>query len=53
VKRLANNDITKFSEIYSLRMGEVLVDLAYETQLNEMEENQRRAEEARNSARYR
>ena len=53
VKRLANNDITKFSEIYSLMMGEVLVDLAYETQLNEMEENQRRAEEARNSARYR
>ena len=53
VRRLANNDITKFDSIYELKMSAVLIDLAYQTQLAEIEENERRAQDAINSARYR
>lgn len=53
VRRLANNDITKFDNIYELKMSVVLIDLAYQIQLAEIEENERRAQEAASSARYR
>ena len=53
VRRLAREDITRFNEIYDLKVGNVLVELAYMAQVAEMEENQRRVEEARNAARYR
>ena len=53
VRRLANNDITKFDKIYELRMSDVLIDLAYQAQLAEVEENDRRAQEAAQAARYR
>ena len=53
VRRLSNNDITKFDKIYELRMSVVLIDLAYQAQLAEVEENDRRAQEAAQAARYR
>ena len=37
VRTLANEDITKFKEIYSLRMSEVLVEMAYRVQLSIIE----------------
>lgn len=53
VRKLANDDITRFDKIYELKMSDVLVDLAYQIQLAEVEENERRAQEALHAARYR
>lgn len=50
VRTLANEDITKFSQIYSLRMSEVLVELSYRAQLSIIENAKARQEEARAKA---
>ena len=50
VRTLANEDITKFSDIYSLRMSEVLVELSYRAQLSILETAKARQEEARAKA---
>lgn len=47
VRALANEDLQKFDFVYSMKMSDVLVELAYRTQLNQRIENERRAEEAR------
>lgn len=47
VRALANEDLQKFDFVYSMKMSDVLVELAYRVQLNQRIENQRRAEEAR------
>jgi hypothetical protein len=44
---LANEDLQKFDFVYSMKMSDVLIELAYRTQLNQRIENERRAEEAR------
>ena len=50
VRTLANEDITKFKEIYSLRMSEVLVEMAYRVQLSIIETARAKEEEARMKA---
>ena len=47
VRALANEDLQKFDFVYSMKMSDVLVELAYRTQLSQRIENERRAEEAR------
>jgi hypothetical protein len=47
VRALANEDLQKFDFVYSMKMSDVLVELAYRTQLNQRIEAERRAEEAR------
>lgn len=47
VRALANEDLTKFQFVYDMKMSDVLVELAYRTQLNQRIEAERRAEEAR------
>lgn len=47
VRTLANEDITKFKEIYSLRMSEVLVEMSYRVQLSIIETAKAKEEEAR------
>jgi hypothetical protein len=47
VRALANEDLQKFDFVYSMKMSDVLIELAYRTQLNQRIENERRAEEAR------
>ena len=47
VRALAHEDLQKFDFVYSMKMSDVLVELAYRTQLNQRIENERRAEEAR------
>jgi hypothetical protein len=47
VRTLANEDLQKFDFVYSMKMSDVLIELAYRTQLNQRIENERRAEEAR------
>lgn len=50
VRTLANEDITKFSKIYSLRMSEVLVELSYRAQYAIIETARVKQEEARAKA---
>lgn len=50
VRTLANEDITKFSKIYSLRMSEVLVELSYRAQYAIIEMSKLKQEEARAKA---
>lgn len=53
VRTLANEDLQKFQFVYDMRMSDVLVELAYRIQLAKKTENEQRAEEARNAARFR